>query len=102
MIRALESLTRECDVELYTDSQYVKQGIETLDPRLEAQRLEDRRQEAGEERRAVARARTRRPRAIASAGTGCAGTAGDAGNERADALANRGVDEIRRERLSVS
>ena len=29
MIRALESLTRGCEVELYTDSQYVKNGIET-------------------------------------------------------------------------
>lgn len=28
VIRALESLNRPCDVELYTDSQYVKQGIE--------------------------------------------------------------------------
>jgi ribonuclease HI len=29
VIRALESLKRSCDVDLYTDSQYVKQGIET-------------------------------------------------------------------------
>jgi ribonuclease HI len=29
VIRALESLTRACPVELYTDSQYVKNGIET-------------------------------------------------------------------------
>jgi ribonuclease HI len=28
VIKALESLKRSCDVELYTDSQYVKQGIE--------------------------------------------------------------------------
>ena len=29
VIRALESLNRACDIELYTDSQYVKNGIET-------------------------------------------------------------------------
>ena len=29
VIRALESLKRRCDVELYTDSQYVKNGIQT-------------------------------------------------------------------------
>jgi ribonuclease HI len=29
VIRALEALTRACDIDLYTDSQYVKQGIET-------------------------------------------------------------------------
>ena len=29
VIRALASLTRGCEVELYTDSQYVKNGIET-------------------------------------------------------------------------
>ena len=84
---------------LFTDSQYVKNGIETLDPRLEAQRLEDRGQEAGEERRAVARARERARAARRHAGTGCAATRDDAGNERADALANRGV--ARRRSASV-
>ena len=29
VIRALESLTRRCQVEIHTDSQYVKNGIET-------------------------------------------------------------------------
>ena len=29
VIRALESLKRSCDVDIYTDSQYVKNGIET-------------------------------------------------------------------------
>ena len=29
VIRALESLTRDCAVEIHTDSQYVKNGIET-------------------------------------------------------------------------
>lgn len=29
VIRALESLTRPCEIDLYTDSQYVKNGIQT-------------------------------------------------------------------------
>jgi ribonuclease HI len=29
VIRALESLTRACDVDLYTDSQYVRNGIKS-------------------------------------------------------------------------
>ena len=29
VIRALEALNRPCEIDLYTDSQYVKQGIET-------------------------------------------------------------------------
>ena len=62
-----------------------------LDPRLEAQRLEDRGQEARQERGPVARARRRSSRATTSRGTGCKGHADDAGNVRADALANRGV-----------
>ena len=48
-IQALEALNRPCRVELHTDSQYVHKGIPN-GSRLEAQRLADRRQEAGEER----------------------------------------------------
>jgi len=40
VIRALESLKRPSAVEIYTDSQYVKNGNRDVDPRLEAQRLE--------------------------------------------------------------
>ena len=58
-ISALETLKRPCDVDLHTDSQYLRQGITELDPRLEAQWLEDRRQEAGQECRPVAAARRR-------------------------------------------
>ena len=56
-ISALEALKRPSHVELHTDSVYVKNGITPVDPRLEEERLADRRQEAGEERRAVAAAR---------------------------------------------
>ena len=56
-ISALEALKKPGAVDLTTDSQYVRQGISELDPRLEAERLADRRQEAGQERRPVAAAR---------------------------------------------
>ena len=56
---------------LFTDSQYVKNGIETLDPRLAPQRLEDGGQEARQERGPVARARRGSSRATRSRGTGC-------------------------------
>ena len=46
-----EALKEPCAVELYTDSEYVMDGIIQVDPGLEEERLEDRRQEAGEERR---------------------------------------------------
>ena len=60
-IRALEALKRPCKVELHTDSQYVMKGISGVDPRLEAARLDDRRQEAGEERRPLAAPRRSAP-----------------------------------------
>ena len=91
VIEALASLKQPCDVTIYTDSQYVRNGITELDPRLEGARLEDGRPQAGEERRPVAAARR-----AGAASTRCEwrwvkGHAGDPGNERADALANRGV-----------
>ena len=55
-IAALESLTRASDITIVTDSAYVKNGGHRLDSRLEAQRLEDLEQEAGQERGPVAKA----------------------------------------------
>ena len=54
VIRALESLNRSCAIDLYTDSQYVKNGILRLDPQLEEKRLEDQRPEVGQECRSLA------------------------------------------------
>ena len=73
-IAALEALKKPSRVELHTDSQYVQNGIELLDPRLEAERLEDRRQEAGQERRPVAAARRRARSATRCTGTGSKAT----------------------------
>ena len=56
-IAALEALKRPSDVRLYTDSQYLRDGITNISAAMEGARLEDRRQEAGEEHRSVAAAR---------------------------------------------
>ena len=90
-ISALEALKRPSEVDLHTDSQYLRNGITSLDPRLEEERLEDRGQEAGEECRAVAA-----PRRLARARheVRChwvKGHAGHAENERADELAREGM-----------
>ena len=67
VISALEALSGHA-VDLHTDSQYLREGIR-VDQRLEAERLEHGRQQAGEERRPVAAARRR-----ARATTRCTGT----------------------------
>lgn len=94
VIRALESLTRPCEVALYTDSQYVKNGIEswihgwkrngwkTADrkPVKNAELWRELDQLAARHRVSWHWVR---------------GHNDHPGNERADALANRGVDSAR-------
>jgi ribonuclease HI len=95
VIRALAALKRPCDIDLYTDSQYVQKGIsewiaswkrrgwktadkkpvKNVDLWMELDRLAD-----------GHRIRWHWVR----------GHAGHAGNERADALANRGLDALAR------
>ena len=62
VIRALDALKRPSKVRLYTDSLYVMKGISEWIRELEAARLAHRRQEAGQERGPVARARRAPPR----------------------------------------
>ena len=93
VIRALEALTRRCSVSVFTDSQYVQKGISqwirdwkrrgwrTADKKPVKnidlwQRLDALAQEHDVEWHWVR------------------GHAGHDGNERADALANRGIDEM--------
>ena len=95
VIRALESLTRECDVDLYTDSQYVKQGIESWIHgwKRNGWKTADRKPVKNAElwrelERQAVRHNVR--------WHWVKGHSKDAGNERADALANLGVEEVRR------
>lgn len=95
VIRALESLKRPCEVAIYTDSQYVKNGIQSwiVNWKRNGWKTADRKPVKNAELwreldELVARHRV--------AWHWVRGHAGHEGNERADALANRGVDEVLR------
>ena len=92
-IRALEALKRRCEVALYTDSQYVRQGITTwlADWKRRDWRTSDRKPVKNQDLR-------QELDALASkhdiAWHWVRGHTGHPENERADALANRGIDEL--------
>ncbi|MCC6869186.1 MAG: ribonuclease HI [Burkholderiales bacterium] len=97
VIRALEALEQPAAVALYTDSQYVKNGIETWIHgwRRNGWKTADRKPVKNVDLwraldAAAARHRVR--------WHWVRGHAADAGNERADALANRGVASVRERR----
>jgi ribonuclease HI len=94
VIRAFEALTRSVDVIVHTDSQYVQKGISEWLPSWKARgwRTSDRKPVRNadlwqrlDELSSAHRVDWRWVR----------GHAGHPGNERADALANRGVAELR-------
>lgn len=93
-IRALEALTRRCKVALYTDSQYVRQGITTwlADWKRRGWRTAGRKPVANQDL-------WQRLDELAAQHDvewhWVRGHAGHADNERADSLANRGIDELR-------
>jgi ribonuclease HI len=94
VIRALEALKRDCDVDLYTDSQYVKNGIQTWIHgwKKNGWKTSDRKPVKNAELwreldDLAARHRIR--------WHWVKGHNGDPGNDRADALANRGVGHPR-------
>jgi ribonuclease HI len=92
-IRALEALTHRSRVALFTDSQYVRDGIMTWLPdwKLRGWRTADRKpvknQDLWERLEQLAAAHDVEWHWVR-------GHAGHPGNERADALANRGIDEL--------
>ena len=94
VIRALEALTRHCEIDLYTDSQYVKNGIETWihgwkrNGWKTADKKPVKNADLWHELDALAKQHTIRWHWVR-------GHNDHPGNERADALANRGVDAIR-------
>jgi len=92
-IRALEALRRRCRVQLYTDSQYVRNGITEWLPAWKRRgwRTADRKpvknQDLWERLDQLATEHEVEWHWVK-------GHSGHAGNERADALANRGIDEL--------
>ncbi len=92
-IRALEALKRRCEVALYTDSQYLRQGITTwlADWKRRDWRTSDRKpvknQDLWRELDALAAKHEIERHWVR-------GHAGHPENERADLLANRGIKEL--------
>ncbi|HVE49167.1 MAG TPA: ribonuclease HI [Casimicrobiaceae bacterium] len=93
VIRALECLTRASDVELFTDSQYVKQGIESWIHgwKRNGWKTSDRKPVKNAELWRELEATAARHRINWH---WVRGHNADPGNERADELANRGVEAI--------
>lgn len=94
VIQALSALKRPCSVQLYLDSQYVRQGIMTW---VHGWKKKGWRTAAGQP---VKNAELWRQLDTLAHDVGhqiewhwVRGHAGDPGNERADALANRGVEQ---------
>ena len=75
-IEALAALKRSCRVQLYTDSQYVRNGITEWLPQWKARGWKTADTQAGQECRPVAARSSRRSRATSRTGIGCAGTRG--------------------------
>ena len=94
VIRALESLKRPAKVEIYTDSQYVKNGIETWINawKQNGWKTSDRKPVKNADLWAEL---DRLAREHEIKWHWVKGHADTEGNQRADALANRGVDAIR-------
>lgn len=94
VIRALEALRRASDVDLYTDSRYVKNGIETWihDWKRRGWKTADRKPVKNEglwrELDLLAARHAIRWHWVK-------GHSNHTGNDRADLLANRGVEEVR-------
>ena len=95
VIRALESLKRSSTVHLFTDSQYVKNGIETWIKgwRRNGWKTSDKKAVKNED---LWRELDTLAARHSVSWHWVKGHADDPGNERADALANQGVDMIRK------
>lgn len=94
VIRALEALRRASDVDLYTDSRYVKNGIETWihDWKRRGWKTADRKPVKNEE---LWRELDLLAARHAIRWHWVKGHSNHTGNDRADLLANRGVEEVR-------
>lgn len=92
-IEALKTLTRSCDVFLYTDSTYVKNGIEQWINKWKSNnwKTAKRKPVKNKDLWEVLDFQSSRHRI---SWHWVKGHAGNAGNERADELANRGIDSL--------
>ncbi|MFA6178766.1 MAG: ribonuclease HI [Methylophilaceae bacterium] len=99
VIRALEALKRECDVKVYTDSVYVQKGItEWIHGwKLRGWRTSDKKPVKNDDlwKQLDGLAQQHKIQWI-----WVKGHAGDVGNERADGLANQGVEQVLRQRVA--
>ena len=93
VIEALASLKRRCTVTVYTDSQYVKNGITTWIHGWKARGWTTADKQPVKNKELWQRLDTLNA-AHAVAWRWVKGHSGDPGNERADALANRGVASV--------
>ena len=94
VIQALSALTKNCSVDVYTDSQYVKKGLTEWMPNWKARgwKTADKKPVKNEDLwKALDLARERHVVRI----HWVKGHAGDAGNEAADRLAQQGIDELK-------
>ena len=94
MIRALEALKRPVQGTLYTDSQYVRQGVLEWLPQLESARLEDRRPKQPVKNQDLWQALDELVKRHELEWHWVKGHSGNAGNERVDELANRAIDAM--------
>ena len=94
VIEALRALTRACEVTVYTDSQYVMNGISEWMPNWKRRGwlTADRKPVKNVE---LWRSLDEQVQRHQVQWRWVRGHTGDAGNERADELANRGVDQVR-------
>jgi ribonuclease HI len=92
-IRALEALTRRCRVAIYTDSQYLREGVMTwlADWKRRGWKTADRKPVRNQDLWETLDALTERHDIEWH---WVRGHAGHPENERADRLANRGIDEL--------
>ena len=93
VIRALEALKRSCQVKIYTDSVYVQKGMtEWIDSwKKRNWRTADKKPVKNEDLWQILDALSQQHQIE---WLWVKGHAGDAGNERADALANQGVAQV--------
>ncbi|WP_129337470.1 ribonuclease HI [Cellulomonas endophytica] len=94
VIEGLRALTRPCAVTLHVDSTYVMNGVQKWMPgwKRNAWRTADKKPVKNQDLWQALDVETARHRIT---WRWVKGHAGDPGNEAADALANRGVDEVR-------